>query len=670
VNNQILPNLEQRAVNTIRFLSVDAVQKANSGHPGLPMGMAQAAYTLWTKHLRFNPKNPYWFGRDRFVLSAGHGSMLLYSLLHLSGYDISLDDIKNFRQRGSKTPGHPEYNIANGIETTTGPLGQGFANGVGMALAANFLEARFNKPDLPIINYNIYALVSDGDLMEGISSEAASLAGHLGLGRLIYLYDDNGITLDTDANQSYTENWKKRFEAYGWHVQSIDGMKGKDVSEAIVKAQKDSRPSIIGCKTIIGYGSPHKQGTSKAHGEPLGEEEVVLTKKNLGWPEDKTFYVPEDVRNYFKKLSKKGEQLEKEHNQLLKKYKTKYPHESQELNLFLQNKLPDGWKSNLPTFTSGNMATRAASGEVINNLSESLKNLIGGSADLAGSNKTTINADGFIQKNTYSHRNIRFGVREHAMAGILNGMAVNGGVIPFGATFLTFSDYLRGSMRLTALMGIRVIYVFTHDSIGLGEDGPTHQPIEHLASLRAIPNLMVIRPGDANEVPFAWQAAIENTKGPTALILTRQDLPVYDRKKEKLGNAKELLKGGYVFYESEKKPDCLLIATGSELSIAYEAAKELERKRIPVRVVSFPCWELFKKQDYHYQQSLLPEGLPKISIEAGSSFGWERWVGNDPKKGLSISINRFGASAPASQLFKEFGFTVENVISKVKQLLK
>jgi transketolase len=666
------PTFEKQAVNTIRMLAADAVQQANSGHPGMPMGMAQAAFILWTRYLRYSPTSPSWINRDRFVLSAGHGSMLLYALLHLTGYDLSLDELRRFRQWGSKTPGHPEYRHAPGVETTTGPLGQGFANGVGMAIAVNWLAARFNRPGFHIVDHYVYAIVSDGDLMEGIASEAASLAGHLRLGRLIYLYDNNSITIDGKTEIAYTEDWARRFHAYGWHVQSVDGMDGEAVAQAIEAAQADPRPSIIGCRTVIGYGSPNHAGASKAHGEPLGEDELKLTKTNLGWPQEPRFHIPEDVQAYFRQAMVRGKQLEAAYSDLLEAYRQEYSAEAAEFQQMMGGELPTGWEAALPVFPVGKpAATRNAGGAVINSLAKVILNLVGGSADLAGSTKTTINGMSFLKREDFSGNNVHFGVREHGMAGILNGMALHGGVIPYGGTFLIFSDYMRASMRLAALMGLRVIYVLTHDSVGLGEDGPTHQPIEHLAALRAIPNMTVIRPADANETAEAWRAALQNSTGPTVLALTRQNLPVYDREGQNLGPASGLARGGYIFFESA--PDALeliLISSGSEVEIAYEAAKMLAGEGVGVRVVNLASWELFEQQSEEYRQEVLPPGTPKLAIEAAIPFGWERWVGNDKAQGDVIAINRFGASAPYKRIYKEFGLTPENVAARAKVLLK
>jgi transketolase len=665
------PDFESKAVNTIRMLSADAVQQAKSGHPGLPMGMAVAAMVLWTRYMKYSPANPHWVNRDRFVLSAGHGSMLLYSLLHLTGYDLSLDEIRNFRQWGSKTAGHPEYDHAPGIETTTGPLGQGFANGVGMAIGEKWLATRFNRPGFDIIDHYTYAIVSDGDLMEGIASEASSLAGHLRLGKLIYLYDDNQVTLDTFAAESYTEDWAKRYEAYGWHVQKVDGMNAAAVISALAVAQADPRPSIIGCRTIIGYGSPNRAGSAKAHGEPLGDDELALTKQYLNWPAEPRFYIPDDVAAYFHQAVERGEELEAEYNDRWGAYQEQYPDEAAELQRFLAGHLPDGWEEALPTFEGKPDATRNASGKTLNELAKVIPNLIGGSADLAGSNKTTISDHPFVEAENFATPNFRFGVREHAMAGILSGMALHGGVIPYGGTFLVFSDYMRGSMRLAALMGLPVIYVLTHDSVGLGEDGPTHQPIEHLPALRAIPNMTVIRPGDANETAQAWRAALLNTHGPTALALSRQNMPIFDRSAPGTGAADGVLRGGYVlFEEAADNLDLVIIASGSEVELAYKAAHQLAGEGKGVRVVSLASWELFAAQDEAYRQQVLPPDIPKLAVEAASPFGWERWVGNDKSKGDIIGIDRFGASAPYQRIFQEFGLTVENVVERAKQLLQ
>jgi len=663
--------VEEALVNTIRMLAADAVQEAESGHAGMPMGMAQAAVTLWTQYMRYNPSNAHWFDRDRFVLSAGHGSILLYALLHLTGYPMTMADLKQFRQWGSKTPGHPEYNHAPGIETTTGPLGQGFANGIGMALAECWLAAHFNRPDHTVIDHYTYGIVSDGDLMEGIASEAASLAGHLQLGKVIYLYDNNHVTIDGYTDIAYTEDWAKRFDAYGWHVQSIDGMDGAAVAAALAAAKADPRPSIIGCKTVIGYGSPKLEGTPKAHSDAFGEEELAKTRAFLGFPAGSRFYVPDAVQALRHQFLARGAALEEASRTTLAAYAASYPDEAAELKRFMAGELSGNWQEVLPQFQPGEaMATRNAGGTIINALAGVLPNLIGGSADLAASNKNTIKDGGSFAPDNYAGRNINFGVREHGMAGILNGMAYHGGVIPFGATFFVFSDYMRGSMRLAALSGLPVIYILTHDSVGVGEDGPTHQPVEHLASLRAMPNMTVIRPADANETTQAWRMALQNRTGPTVLVLTRQNLPTLDRAGEGLAAAEEACKGGYTLYDGGGKPQIVLVATGSEVSTAYDAAKALADDGIAASVVSIPSWEIFAQQSVAYRNSVLPPALPKVAIEAAVSLGWERWVGNDPAKSTIISVDRFGASAPYKRIFEELGLTAENVVAKAKALLQ
>ena len=663
--------VEEQLVNTIRMLAADAVQEAKSGHAGMPMGMAQAAVTLYSRYLRYNPQNPAWFDRDRFVLSAGHGSMLLYALLHLTGYDLSLAELKNFRQWGSKTPGHPEAGHTPGVETTTGPLGQGFANGVGMALVERWLAERFNRPDCTVVDHYTYAIVSDGDLMEGVASEAASLAGHLHLGKIIYLYDDNRVTIDGYTDLAYTEKWAQRFEAYGWHVQSIDGMDGAAVAAAIEAAHADPRPSIIGCKTIIGYGSPKLGGTPKAHSDAFGEEELAKTRAKLGFPEGSRFYVPEAVQALKAEFIARGKTLEAAHAERLAAYRQAYPQEAAELAGMISGELPAGWQAALPTFAPGAaVATRNTSGDVINALAPVLPNLIGGSADLAASNKNTIKNGGDLKAENFQGRNINFGVREHGMAGILNGMALHGGVIPFGATFFVFTDYMRASMRLAALSKLPVIYILTHDSVGVGEDGPTHQPVEQLAALRAMPNMTVMRPADANEAVQAWRVALENRTGPTALVLTRQNLPTADRSAAGIGSAEGVLRGGYTFYASSNEaPQIVLVSTGSEVSIAHSAAQQLVAEGVRVQVASLPAWNLFTAQSEEYRNSVLPPNTPKVAIEAAVSFGWERWVGNDPHKGVIIGIDHFGASAPYQRVYQEFGLTAEAVVAAAKKLL-
>lgn len=653
--------LQTRAINTLRFLSADAVQQANSGHPGLPMGAAAMAFTLWTRHLRHNPHNPKWMGRDRFILSGGHGSMLLYSLLHLTGYDVSLDDIKNFRQFGSITPGHPEYGLTPGVEVTTGPLGQGFAQGVGMAIAASHLAARFNKPDYELIQSYIYGIVTDGDLMEGVASEAASLAGHLQLGRIIYLYDDNHISIDGSTDLAFTENRAARFEAYGWHVQTVaDGNDVEAIDRAIQAAKHDPRPSIIMCRTTIGFGAPKKQGTAKAHGEPLGDEELNAAKQNLGWPMEPRFFIPDDVLEFYRKAVDVGRGMEDGWEKKLISYKREYPELGAELERRLQGKLPEGWDSELPSFSPDpkGLATRASSGKIINALAPILPELIGGSADLAPSNNTKIDGSPAFQKESREGRNFHFGVREHAMGAALNGMNLFGGVIAYGGTFLVFSDYMKPAIRIAALSHIPSIFIFTHDSVGLGEDGPTHQPIEHLAALRATPNLVVIRPADANEVREAWKVAIARRDGPTALALTRQAVPTFG---DVIVPAVD--KGAYVLRDFGT-PEIILMASGSEVSLVFEAAKKLHEEGRGVRVVSFPSWELFEKQDETYKESVLPKTIQaRLAVEAGATLGWERYAAS------VLGIDHYGASAPYKVIFEKFGFTVENVVARVKTLL-
>ena len=662
--------LDQLCINTIRMLAVDAVQKANSGHPGMPMGAAPMAYVLWTRFLRINPANPRWPDRDRFVLSAGHGSMLLYSLLHLTGYDLPLEELKNFRQWESKTPGHPESYLAPGVETTTGPLGQGFTNGVGMAIAERFLAAHFNRPGHAIVGHHTYGIVSDGDLMEGISHEAASLAGHLKLGKLIYLYDDNRISIEGSTDLAFTEDRAGRFVAYGWHVQQLDdGNDLEAIQRAIRAAQEESgRPSIIIVRTHIGYGSPNKQDTAAAHGEPLGIDEVRLTKENLGWPLEPTFIIPSEALARFRQALQEGKKRENEWNVRFQSYEKAYPQLAEEWKRAMSGELPAGWDKDIPPFPTDakGMATRVASGMVINSIAPNLPTLIGGSADLAPSTKTLIKDGEDFEADHYGQRNMRFGVREHAMGGIINGMALHGGLIPYGGTFLIFSDYMRPTIRLAAMMGLKVIYVFTHDSIGLGEDGPTHQPIEHLASLRTIPGLTVIRPADANETAEAWRFALEGESGPVALALTRQNLPTLDR--SKYGPADGLSRGAYILSDTDgKKPEAIVIASGSEVHIALEAAEKLRQKGIAVRVVNMPSWELFEKQPNDYRKKVLPPRITaRVAIEAGVPQGWHRYIGD---MGEVIGLNRFGASAPYKTLFEKFGFTADHVAEKALGLI-
>jgi transketolase len=662
--------LDELCVKTIQMLSADGVEKANSGHPGMPMGAAAMAYILWTRFLRHNPLNPGWSDRDRFVLSAGHGSMLLYSLLHLTGYDLPLEELKNFRQWGSRTPGHPEYGLAPGVETTTGPLGQGFANGVGMAIAERHLAAYFNRPGHAIVDHYTYGIVGDGDLMEGIAHEAASLAGHLGLGKLIYLYDDNHISIEGSTALTFTESRTVRFEAYGWHIQQVeDGNDLGAIEAAIIAAQKETaRPSFIAVRTHIGYGSPNKQDKAVAHGEPLGPEEIRLTKENLGWPLEPPFFIPDDPLAHFRRAIDKGKGQETQWQAHFSSYEEAYPELAKEWHEWMNGDLPEGWESDIPIFpadTKG-IATRAASGTVLNAIAKHLPNLFGGSADLAPSNKTEIKGEKDFQADAYEGRNLRFGVREHAMGGILNGMALHGGLIPYGGTFLVFSDYMRPAIRLAALMGIRVIYVFTHDSIGLGEDGPTHQPIEQLSSLRTIANLTVIRPCDANETAEAWHYAIKSQNGPVALVLSRQGIPTLDR--TTFAPAKGLSRGAYILQDTQDgKPDVILIATGSEVSIALEAHKRLDEKGVKPRVVSMPSWELFDKQPEDYQRHVLPPEIKqRISIEAGSTQGWHRYVGD---RGEVIGVDHFGASAPYKVLYEKFGVTSDRVVEMAMKII-
>jgi len=665
-----MDKIDELCINTIRMLAADCVESARSGHPGMPMGAAPMAYVLWTRILRHNPSNPSWPDRDRFVLSAGHGSALLYSLLHLTGYDLSIEDLKNFRQWGSKTPGHPEYGHTPGVETTTGPLGQGFANGVGMAIAERFLATRLNRPGHAIVDHFTYGIISDGDLMEGISHEAASLAGHLGLGKLIYLYDDNLISIEGSTKITFTEDVLTRFEAYGWHTQQIrDGNNPDSIEEAIRSAREvTEKPSLIAVRTTIGYGSPNKQGSAVSHGEPLGPEETRLTKENLGWPVEPPFFVPDEALTCFRKAIKRGEELEKEWNDRLSSYKKSHPDPARLLDQFISGQLQAGWDRDIPVFAPDpkGIATRVASGKALNAVARHVQNLMGGSADLAPSNKTVISEEEDFQPGHYEGRNFRFGVREHAMGSISNGMALHGGVIPYCGTFLVFSDYMRPAIRMAALMGLKVIYIFTHDSIGLGEDGPTHQPIEQLATLRAIPDLTVIRPADANETIEAWRAALQSEKGPVALALTRQAVPVLDR--TVLAPAEGLHRGAYILKDAaEGKPDIILIATGSEVHLALEAWQKLKEKGITSRVVSMPSWELFDSQSEEYRNQVLPpEVKVRIAIEAGIPQGWDHYLEN---KGDMIGIKRFGASAPYKVLFEKFGITVDSIVRKALRLM-
>jgi transketolase len=660
---------QERAINTIRFLSADGVQKANSGHPGLPMGTAALAYTIWMRHMRFNPRDPKWADRDRFILSGGHGSMLLYSLLYLTGYDLKMDELMSFRQWGSRTPGHPEYGLTPGVEVTTGPLGQGLSNGVGMAIAAAQLAAKFNQPSYDVVNHFFYAIVTDGDLMEGVASEAASLAGHLKLGRLIYLYDDNHITIDGKTEIAFTEDRAARFSAYGWQILRVeDGNDVEQIDKAIQQAKADPRPSLIVCRTHIGYGLPTRQDTAKAHGEPPGDQELNGAKEKLGWPLEPRFLVPEDVLAHFRTSVEKGEKLEAEWKRLFKSYGSAYPELAGELARRLEGRLPEGWDAGLPEYPADEkgMATRISSGKVLNALAGKLPELTGGSADLAPSNKTWIDGEPSFQPESRQGRNMHFGVREHAMGSVVNGMAVHGGVIPYGGTFLVFSDYMRPAIRLSALSHYGSIWVFTHDSIGVGEDGPTHQPIEHITALRAIPNLVVIRPADANEVCEAWKLAIARRDGPTALALTRQDLPTMDRTVFK--PASGLQRGAYVLADmGDKEPELILMASGSEVPLIVKAGFAMVREGINVRLVSFPSWELFAAQDQAYRDSVLLPGVKaRLAVEAGISQGWEKWVGDE---GAMLMVDRYGSSAPYKVMFEQYGFTVDHVVELARQLL-
>lgn len=656
---------EQLTVHTIRALSMDAVEKANSGHPGMPMGMADVAFVLWHHYMRHNPSDPDWFNRDRFILSAGHGSMLLYSLLHLSGYDVSLEDIKAFRQWGSKTPGHPEVGMTPGVETTTGPLGQGFATGVGMAIAEQHLASHFNSHDSAFIDHYTYAIVSDGDLMEGISHEAASLAGHLQLGKLIYLYDANRISIDGSTDLSFTEDVSKRFEAYGWQILHCDGHDRKAIAGAIESARKElKKPSLIVCKTHIGFGSPSKQDSESSHGSPLGTDEVKATKRNLGLDPEKEFYIPQEVYDLMRQALEKGKQAQKEWNDKLDQFAVSDPDKVAEFKRRIHCQLPGHWTSQLPDFPSNpkGLASRKAFGDVLNATCASVPELVGGSADLTGSNNTFMTGQGVYTPATPEGRNFHYGVREHAMGAAMNGMALHGGVRPFGGTFLVFADYCRPAIRLAALSHIPAIYIFTHDSIGLGEDGPTHQPIEHLASLRAMPNVQVLRPADANEVAICWKMALEHTTGPSLLILTRQNLPTLERFPSNDRSMAE--KGAYII--GEVKPaeaDLILIATGSEVHAALKTSENLSEKGLKAAVISMPSWEAFRKQSLEWKESILPPSVTrKVSIEAASTMGWMEWTGSE---GLQIGIDHFGASAPAEVLFDQFGLTAEKITKQI-----
>ncbi|HEY5370836.1 MAG TPA: transketolase [Hanamia sp.] len=665
-----MESIEQLGINTVRVLSADGVQKANSGHPGTPMALAPMGDVLWTKVMNYNPQDPEWPNRDRFVLSAGHACMLQYSFLYLTGYDLTMDDLKNFRQLHSKTAGHPEYGLLAGIEVTTGPLGQGFANAVGMGIAQQFLASRYNKPGFDIFDYKIYTICSDGDLMEGVSAEAASMAGHLKLGNLIYLYDDNKITIEGDTSIAFNEDVTERFQAYGWHVQSVaDGNDTDAIFTAIQNAKNDTkRPSLIKVRTHIGFGSPNKVDTAGAHGSPLGKEEVRLVKENFGFDPDQSFVVSDEVLNYYRTKGKAGIKKEEDWKNIFAKYKEKYPAEAAEYELLSAGKFPEGWKDDLPVFKpdAKGVATRKASGKTLNAIAAKLPLLIGGSADLSPSTDTILDDFESFSNLNHSGRNFHFGIREHAMGSVLNGMALTKGIIPYGATFLIFSDYMRPPVRLAAIMKIRPIFVYTHDSIGLGEDGTTHQPVEQLIGLRSVPDVTVIRPADANETAQAWRVALEHSGGPVAIILTRQNVPTIDQKK--YGKATNVEKGAYILSDSDGEPQVILMGSGSEVQLLMEAQEKLKSESINARVVSFPSWELFDAQDAAYKEQIFPKKIRKrLAVEAGSPIGWCKYVTDD---GDVIGISKFGESAPGEQVMKEYGFSVENVVAKVKALLK
>ncbi len=665
-----MESIEQSGINTVRVLAADAVQKANSGHPGTPMALAPIGDVLWTKVMNYNPENTEWANRDRFVLSAGHACMLQYCFLYLTGYDISMDDLKNFRQLHSKTAGHPEYGLLAGIEVTTGPLGQGFANGIGMAIAQQFIASRYNKPGFDIFDYKIYAICSDGDLMEGVSAEAASMAGHLKLGNVIYLYDDNKITIEGDTAITFDEDVTERFQAYGWHVQSVaDGNDTEAIYIAIQNAKNDTqRPSLIKVRTHIGFGSPNKVDTAGAHGSPLGKDEVRLVKENLGFDPDKSFVVADEVLNYYRSKGEAGVKKEQEWNDLYAKYKEKYAAEAAEYELLSNGKLPEGWKDDLPVFKpdAKGIATRKASGKTLNSIAAKLPLLIGGSADLSPSTDTILDDYQSFTGENHGGRNFHFGIREHAMGGVLNGMALTKGIIPYGATFLIFSDYMRPPVRLAAIMKIRPIYVYTHDSIGLGEDGTTHQPVEQLIGLRSVHDVTVIRPADANETAQAWRVALEHSGGPVALILTRQNIPIIDQ--DKFAKATNVENGAYILSDCEGEAQLILMGSGSEVHLLLEAQEKLKEESIKARVVSFPSWELFDVQSVDYKEKVLPKKIrSRLAVEAGSPIGWCKYVTDD---GDVIGITKFGESAPGEQVMKEYGFSVENVVAKAKSLLK
>ena len=669
---KMAPSLEHMSINTIRFLAADAVEKAKSGHAGTPMGVAPTAYVLWQHFLKHSPTQPKWVDRDRFVLSSGHASMLLYALLHLTGYELSLEDLKNFRQWDSLTPGHPEFRHTPGVETTTGPLGQGFATAVGLAIAEAHLAAKYNRPDVPpIVDHYTYVLASDGDMMEGVASEAASLAGHLRLGKLICLYDDNHVTIEGSTQLAFTEDRTARFQAYGWHVQCIEDANDLDSIAAAIQAARATteRPSLIAIQSIIGYGSPGKQGTSAAHSGPLGEEDLLAAKKNLGWPHTERFYIPPEVQEHYQVAVETGKQQVAEWTSRFETYRSKHPCEAAEFKRVTRRELPADWEKHLPTFeaSSKGVATRKANAPIINCLAPTITELMGGSADLAPSNITLIEGSEDFAPGQYQGRNLHFGVREHAMGAIVNGLALHGGILPYGATYFTFCDYMRPAVRLGAMMKLPLIYLFTHDSIALGQDGPTHQPVEQLFGLRSVPNLTVIRPCDANEASEAWRVAIRSTQGPTCLVLSRQDLPVLDR--QRYAPARGLEKGAYVLAEAEGgKPDLILIATGSEVHLALDAQSRLAEMGLYARVVSMPCWELFAAQPRSYKERVLPPDVKaRVAIEAGSTLGWERWVGDG---GRTVGIDRFGASGPSNRLFEEFGFTTETIATIALEMVE
>lgn len=665
-----MEKIEELGINTVRVLAADAVQKANSGHPGTPMALAPIGHLLWAKFMNYNPQNPSWPNRDRFILSCGHACMLQYSYLYLTGYDLTLDDIKDFRQLHSKTAGHPEYGLVDGIEVTTGPLGQGFANGVGMGIAQQYLAHRYNRPGFNLFDYHIYTICSDGDIMEGVASEAASMAGTFKLGHLIYLYDDNKITIEGDTSLAFNEDVVQRFQGYGWHVQSVDdGNDLEALSTAIENAKKETdRPSLIKVRTHIGFGSPNKVDTAAAHGSPLGKDEIRLVKENFGFDPDKDFIVADEVLDFYRNKAKERAKKEGDWNQLYAEYAKQFPKEATEYEAMKAGKMPEGWTEKLPVFApdAKGIATRKASGKTLNAIASYFPSLMGGSADLGPSTDTTLKDYESFGIHNHAGRNFHFGIREHAMGAVLNGMALTQGIIPYGATFLIFSDYMRPPIRLAAIMGIKPIYVFTHDSIGLGEDGTTHQPVEQLIGLRSVHNLLVLRPADANETAQAWRVALEHKGGPVAIVLTRQDLPIIDQ--EKYTSANELEKGAYILSDCEGTPDVILMATGSEVQLILEAQEKLKSQNIRARVVSFPSWELFEQQEASYKEKVFPKNVKaRVSVEAGSSIGWLKYTTDE---GAIIGIDKYGESAPAEELMKEYGFTVENVLEKVNQVLK